>query len=56
MGFNYLGIQAWNFENNMEFTLNAPCGLVCSMVVDEDKLFAGMEVTFVRVAVLDLFI
>lgn len=45
--FNFLGIQAWNFENNTEFSLNAPCGLVCKMVVDDDKLFAGMEVTFI---------
>ncbi|KAL8495386.1 hypothetical protein ACS0TY_019508 [Phlomoides rotata] len=36
-------VKAWNLENNTEFSLNAPCGLVCSMVVNDDKLIAGME-------------
>lgn len=34
----------WNLENHTEFSLNAPAGLVCSVLVDEDKVFAGMEV------------
>ncbi|KAL8495281.1 hypothetical protein ACS0TY_019434 [Phlomoides rotata] len=43
----FLGLQnavkAWNVENNMGFSLNAPCGLVCSVVVEDDTLIAGME-------------
>ncbi|KAL8487600.1 hypothetical protein ACS0TY_024062 [Phlomoides rotata] len=36
-------VKAWNIENNIGFSLNAPCGLVCSVVVEDDTLIAGME-------------
>ncbi|KAI3444630.1 hypothetical protein Pfo_001295 [Paulownia fortunei] len=36
-------VKAWNLQNRAEFCLNGPAGLVYSMVVDNDKLFAGIE-------------
>ncbi|PIN05932.1 U3 snoRNP-associated protein (contains WD40 repeats) [Handroanthus impetiginosus] len=36
-------VKAWNLTSHTEFSLNAPSGLVCCMVVDDDKLFAGTE-------------
>ncbi|KAH6789513.1 hypothetical protein C2S51_004519 [Perilla frutescens var. frutescens] len=36
-------VKAWNLQNQTEISLNGPAGSVCSMVVDEDKVFAGME-------------
>ena len=39
-------LQAWNTEknNDAEFILNEPVGQVHSMVVSNDKLFAGTQV------------
>lgn len=38
-------VKAWNFQNETEYSLNfnGAVGSVCSMVVDEDLVFAGME-------------
>ncbi|KAL8062573.1 hypothetical protein ABFX02_02G156500 [Erythranthe guttata] len=36
-------VKAWNIQNQAEFFVNAPGGLVCSLALDNDKLFAGME-------------
>ncbi|KAK4418709.1 Zinc finger CCCH domain-containing protein 17 [Sesamum alatum] len=35
--------RAWNLQNQVEFDFGRLPGSVCSMVLDEDKLFAGME-------------
>lgn len=37
-------LQAWNIQSNDEMTLTGPVGLVYSMVVGNDMLFAGTEV------------
>ncbi|XP_057780692.1 zinc finger CCCH domain-containing protein 17-like [Salvia miltiorrhiza] len=36
-------VKVWNLQNQTEFSLDGAVGSVCSMIVDEDKLFAGME-------------
>ncbi|KAG6435716.1 hypothetical protein SASPL_100591 [Salvia splendens] len=36
-------VKAWNLQNQTEFSLSEAVGSVCSMIIDEDKLFAGME-------------
>ncbi|KAL0458458.1 UNVERIFIED_CONTAM: Zinc finger CCCH domain-containing protein 17 [Sesamum latifolium] len=35
--------QAWKLQTEAEFSFGLLPGLVCSMVLDDDKLFAGME-------------
>ncbi|XP_011092061.1 zinc finger CCCH domain-containing protein 48-like isoform X1 [Sesamum indicum] len=36
-------LKAWNLQHHAEFGFGLLAGLVCSMVLDDDKLFAGME-------------
>lgn len=37
-------VKAWNFENEREYSLKGVVGSVCSMAVDDDVLYAGLEV------------
>ncbi|KAL0458460.1 UNVERIFIED_CONTAM: Zinc finger CCCH domain-containing protein 48 [Sesamum latifolium] len=36
-------LKAWKLQTEAEFSFGLLPGLVCSMVLDDDKLFAGME-------------
>ncbi|KAK4483439.1 hypothetical protein RD792_010626 [Penstemon davidsonii] len=36
-------VKVWNSQNQAEFSLSGPVGQVHCMVVDDDKLFAGIE-------------
>ena len=38
-------VKAWNVQAGSEFTLDGPKGQVLSMVVGNDTLLAGAEVT-----------
>ena len=38
-------LQAWNIESLAEFSLDGPVGEVYSMVVANEMLFAGAQVT-----------
>ncbi|KAL0379602.1 UNVERIFIED_CONTAM: Zinc finger CCCH domain-containing protein 48 [Sesamum angustifolium] len=38
-------LKGWKLQTQADFSFRLLPGLVCSMVLDDDKLFAGMEVT-----------
>lgn len=38
-------LQAWHIESSAEFSLDGPVGEVYSMVVANEMLFAGAQVT-----------